>query len=187
MKNTVLSGLVGAHVPLWNNNSKNESFAYLSGGMKFSAGNHRIDWSRLVFSDQIVDPTSTNLTQTSFSAPTYDNSWYMDVDAGLHFSGGIQEGKNTKFGFDLGFAIIHIFEPVTSLVNLESYLPRKYTTYSNVIFPIGDSKRLATFLNPNFIIEKQADFQNIGAGLKVQFATNRRLKAISKIDNARYD
>ncbi len=127
----------------------------VSPGLLFSYGNRGIDYSKLIFGDQLEvnGPTSDDMLGK------FDNTSYFD------FSSGILIYNKAFWG---GISLYHMNEPNHSLVSGESRLPVKMTLHSGIRIPVGSSifskvrKRAVT---PSFIYKKQGSFEQLDMGI----------------------
>jgi len=120
-----------------------------------------IDWTKLVFSDQL-DQVYGIYYQTSYRYPSQNQKWMFDLGAGLVL--------NYKFQFDprkkdrgkynviqIGFAAHHVTQPLQSFEGVSysaSRLPVKWTVHSQVFIPLFYDKSVVII--PTFFWEKQS-------------------------------
>ena len=127
----------------------------ISPGLMFSYGNRGIDYSKLIFGDQLEvnGPTSDDILGK------FDNASYFD------FSSGILIYNKVFWG---GVSFYHMNEPNHSLISGESRLPVKMTLHSGIRIPVGSSifspvKNRA--VSPSFIYKKQGSFEQLDMGM----------------------
>lgn len=123
----------------------------------------QVDWSQLVFSDQL-DEVFGNVYGSSFISPSNEVAQYVDFGAGgaLSFNTGIGEGRNGKnMTGTVGVAMYHLAQPKDAFIGAGiDYLPRKLVVH-------GELKITSpTFLYaPAFIYEHQSIMSTFQAGL----------------------
>lgn len=122
----------------------------------------KLDWSKLVFGDQI-DYRYGFVYDTQEKRP--DNNTKSSVD----FSAGLL-GFSEKFY--LGFAAHHLTQPNIGFYS-QSLLPRKYTAHIGGVFPLmgrrtGTARdEYAPTISPNLLYQKQQEFQQINLGMYI--------------------
>ncbi len=123
----------------------------------------RVDFSRLVFSDQ-VDPERGYLnTLSSFhqNLPSNGVRHYIDIDAGMAMKWNLFNGKWSN---ELSFATAHLVKPDISLEGINTELPFKFNLIYNTSFPLLADK---VYFNPKMIFEKQDDFSAYTYGFNI--------------------
>ncbi len=124
-------------------------------GLKFNYITRSIDFSKLVFNDQLVSGGS----QFTSDDIKIDNISYMDITAGLLV-------YSEKFWAGVSFN--HINEPNQSLINDESPLFMKFSAHGGYKFELteGGRKMLNTsFFNIAFHYKAQQEFDQFDLGL----------------------
>jgi type IX secretion system PorP/SprF family membrane protein len=122
----------------------------------------KLDWSKLVFGDQIDD-------RYGFVRPTSEIPPSNDLKNSLDFSTGVL-GYSEKFY--VGFAAHHLTQPIIGFYS-QSTLPIKYTLHAGGTFPIlgrynGTARdEYAPTISPNILYQKQQEFQQVNVGLYV--------------------
>ncbi|HIE74162.1 MAG TPA: type IX secretion system membrane protein PorP/SprF [Flavobacteriales bacterium] len=116
-----------------------------------------LDWSKLTFGDQI-DP------KYGFIYPTQediDNNatgvGFFDINAGILGYG--------EYWY-VGFAAHHLTQPNQGFIS-ESQLPRKYTIHMGGNIPLSRYRNSVTTISPNFLYQKQKEFQQFNYGVYV--------------------
>lgn len=146
------------HIRARNDRSDRFNF-YL--GFKAYYNHIHIDWSRLVFSDQlsaaygITGPSSFN--QTAISGKSY-----MDLDYGILMRNNYR--ALDKWYNELGFAMAHVLAPTISLTGStldQARLPRKYTFTWRSNIALMDNN---FYFGPSILLENQAKFYEVNAG-----------------------
>lgn len=127
----------------------------ISPGLIFSYGNRGIDYSRLIFGDQLEvnGPTSDDILGR------FDNAHYID------FSSGILVYNRNFWG---GISLYHMNEPNHSLIAGESRLPMKMSMHAGIRIPLVSSVFSTVrnkALTPSFVYKKQSTFEQLDLGL----------------------
>lgn len=108
---------------------------YLQPGIKFAYANRRVDYSKLIFNDQLESNNPLTADEDIFANESVS---YPDISSGL-----LLYGEDYWFGFSLN----HINEPNQSLINEGdlSILPMKLMVQGGYRFPISGpiKKRLS--------------------------------------------
>ena len=144
-------------------------------GFRTSYNQIKIDYKRLVFSDQI-DPNYGILDQSSsFNNFGISRRGYIDLDLGLlvrhNFRG------NDNWSNEIGFAIAHVLAPsiaISGANNDASTLPRRYViSYRSAI---KTTKQF--YFGPLFLLELQGKYTSLKAGLDFYFKLNNNKNQI---------
>jgi type IX secretion system PorP/SprF family membrane protein len=127
-------------------------------GLQASYIQKSLDWSRLTFGDQI-DSRRGFIYQTA-ETERGGSVGFFDASAGVL-------GFSDEFYF--GAAVHHLNEPNESLILGTSRLPMKFTGHAGAVLPLdGKSKsRSEATISPNFLFQRQGDFQQINLGLYI--------------------
>jgi len=134
----------------------NNTFA-MKAGFEASFRQIAIDWDNLQFGDQI-DPVLGFIFATQEDIVNYMQSvQYPDFSAGLL-------GYSENFFF--GFAAHHLTQPNQGFIS-ESRLPTKLTAHIGGNIPLSRYKNSVTTISPNFLYQKQQDFQQFNYGVYV--------------------
>ena len=116
-----------------------------------------LDWSNLTFGDMIdpkygfIYPTGEDIANNATSVN------FPDFSAGF-----IGYSENLFFGF----AAHHLTQPDQGFIS-ESQLPTKITAHIGGNIPLSRYSRNTTIISPNFLYQKQQDFQQYNYGLYV--------------------
>lgn len=144
-------------------------------GFKAYYGNIHIDWSRLVFSDQL-NANYGLIGSSAFNQNAISSKGYFDFDFGLLVRNNYK-GQNRWYN-ELGFAMAHVLAPTIALTGSNtdvSKLPRKYTaTYRSNIALAGDN----FFIGPTILFENQAKFYEANLGIDFYLKFKSRREAI---------
>ena len=139
-------------------------------GISASFVQKHIDWSRLVFSDQL-DENYGNIYSSDFAPPSTNKVNYPDFGIGGVFRFARMAGKDSEVVGTFGFAAQHVFEPNESFINLESKLPLKIV--ATVDFQVQQSENSRGYsdrgfkFNPAIIYMNQAGMDSWSVGLNV--------------------
>lgn len=139
-------------------------------GISASFVQKHIDWTRLVFSDQL-DENYGNIYASDFVPPSSNKVNYPDFGIGGVFRFAQDAGKDSEVIGTFGFAVQHVFEPNESFINLESKLPVKIV--ATVDFQIQQSDNSRGYndrgfkFNPAIIYMNQAGMDSWSVGLNV--------------------
>ncbi len=131
-----------------------------------------IDWSRLVFSDQL-DEYYGNIYTSDFAPPSSNKVNYPDFAVGGVFRFAQNAGKDSEVIGTFGFAVQHVFEPNESFINMESKLPVKVVATAD--FQIQQSESASRYgrssggfkFNPALIYMNQAGMDSWSVGLNI--------------------
>jgi type IX secretion system PorP/SprF family membrane protein len=132
----------------------------LSFGLQAGVTNRSIDWSKLVFGDQIdalsgYDPNSVS----SAELPAYNNKFYFDSGLGINLVVG---------NFMVGSALQHINKPNESFSGAPAPLPMRTTghiSYKLDLSPeFDDNDASKSYLIPSVVFYKQTTAQSLAAG-----------------------
>ena len=128
-----------------------------------------IDWTRLVFSDQL-DENYGNIYTSDFIPPSSNKVNYPDFSIGGLFRFKRDAGKESVVIGTFGLGIHHLFEPNESWISLESKLPVKFVGVMDFqIQPDDNSKAARTGFkyNPAFIYMNQGGMDTWSVGMNV--------------------
>ncbi len=131
-----------------------------------------IDWTRLVFSDQL-DESYGNIGPSEFIPPSSDRVTYPDFSVGGIFRFAADAGKESEVIGTFGFAVHHVFEPNESFINMESNLPIKIVATADFQFQQNERARGYRSdhggfkYNPAFIYMNQAGLDSWSLGLNI--------------------
>ncbi len=132
------------------------SFA-VKAGFEASYRMINLDWGSMTFGD-MIDPQYGFIYPTNESIENYKNSTgFPDFSAGLL---GYSEN------FFVGFAAHHLTQPTQGFIS-ESQLPTKLTAHIGGNFALNRYKNSTTTISPNFLYQKQHNFQQFNYGVYV--------------------
>ena len=131
----------------------------LSFGLQAGVTSRQIDYSKLLFSDQIDETTGIIPgASTSASIPIYNNKYYFDMGAGTNFVLG---------NFMVGLAMQHLNKPNESFTGSNSILPVRTNAYISYKFPFGfNPDENSPAIIPSVVFYKQKESQSISAGFQ---------------------
>ena len=116
-----------------------------------------LDWSELTFGD-MIDPKYGFIYPTQEDIVNNPNKVsYPDFSAGF-----IGYSENLFFGF----AAHHLTQPNQGFIS-ESQLPTKLTAHIGGNFALSRYRNSVTTISPNFLYQKQQDFQQFNYGVYV--------------------
>jgi len=109
--------------------------SFISFGLQGAFGHKSIDWSKLVFSDQL-DPIYGNINPSAALPWGVESENYLNFNAGVlyqanysQFNGSSQKKSNGS-RFTIGIAMHNMSKAKVSLIgNSDSYVPRRYTVH----------------------------------------------------------
>jgi len=128
-----------------------------------------IDWSRLVFSDQL-DENYGNIYTSDFVPPSSNKVNYPDFTVGGIFRFKRDAGRESTVIGTFGLAIHHLFEPNESFISQESKLPVKFVGSMDFqIAPEEGSKNAERGFkyNPALIYMNQGGMDSWSVGMNV--------------------
>jgi type IX secretion system PorP/SprF family membrane protein len=132
------------------------SFA-VKAGFEASYRMINLDWESMTFGD-MIDPQYGFIYPTNEKIENYDRSKnFPDFSAGLL---GYSEN------FFVGFAAHHLTQPTQGFIS-ESQLPTKLTAHIGGNFALNRYKNSTTTISPNFLYQRQHNFQQFNYGVYV--------------------
>ncbi len=136
-------------------------------GYNVTVTNKRIDWSKLVFSDQL-DAVQGQVNSTSAPIGNSDGKTFVDFSAGGMIDvPAYKKIHNVIITATIGYSANHLTQPNDALSGSEyGVLPRKHTVHGTLTIEflnyIKDKKPF--YISPNVIYEKQAKFTTTNVG-----------------------
>lgn len=128
-----------------------------------------IDWSRLVFSDQL-DENYGNIYTSDFTPPSTNKVNFPDFSIGGLFRFKRDAGKESEVIGTFGLGIHHLFEPNESFISQESKLPVKFVGTIDFQVQQAEGSRSSDRgfkYNPAFIYMNQAGMDSWSVGMNV--------------------
>tara|TARA_B100001113_G_C21083704_1_gene611097 strand:- start:320 stop:1492 length:1173 start_codon:yes stop_codon:yes gene_type:complete len=143
MENTANTVLKSYHIGIvpWTFHFQLPKSFYISMGLQNTLRFNTIDWSQLVFSDQINE-YNDDVTASNAELPAFENqNSFLDPSFGFiltKHSNLNKKSSNTSF---IGFAWHHLYPPIESFYNDQSKIPRipqKFTFHGQFISSFND-------------------------------------------------
>lgn len=158
----------GYFLPLQKEANSENIVNALSMGVKGSYNIQSIDWSKLVFSDQIDPVLGQNSNTSQAIPPISERKSYLDLDLGF-----LYEQSVSKYGFfEAGLNIQHLLTPETSIQNLQAKLPMHFTIHGSGSFCLNKyTSGGFVFLAPSF----KADLQDVARARLSSFSIGTNL------------
>lgn len=134
-------------------------------GIQAGMANRRIDWSKLVFSDQIdmrlgYLPGSTSSAQL----PDISSKFYFDAGAGINI---------VYREFMIGSAVHHINRPDESFTGVQAKLPMRLVANASYRFQLSGGYHYnqddGAYLIPSVVYYKQAQASSVSAGFQFKY------------------
>jgi type IX secretion system PorP/SprF family membrane protein len=173
LKTTEINAQYARIIPLTGYSNKRGKVLFdLHLGVRVGWGNKRIDWPRLVFSDQLHPVLGQILPQSPGAVPILQSKSYFNNGLGacVRFSTGVKRSKKVKLTGQVGLAVSNLFRTNESLQQLGTLLPTKYTVHADVDIPvmpkIGRIKAMS--LAPSIKFDFQGGINSLAYGM---FAT----------------
>lgn len=142
---------------------------YMRMGMEAAWVGKRLDWSQLIFLDQI-DPLTGAFDQDGNPNPTQEQAPAQNVN---YLDLGVGALLHTKH-FYVGFAAKHLTAPDESFWPRENFLgelPIRFTVHAGAEIPLNkDNKyKKTTFLSPSILFAKQRQFHQLNLGAYLRY------------------
>lgn len=139
-------------------------------GYNVTIANKRVDWNKLVFSDQL-DELQGQVYSTGAVPGNRDGKTYADFTAGAMVDlPKIKAIPKTTITNTCGLVFNHLTQPNDGLSgNTGGFLPFKRTFHYTMVVEVIKDKMQKTpfFVSPNFIYEKQGQFTTTNVGVYV--------------------
>ncbi|MCC5916969.1 MAG: PorP/SprF family type IX secretion system membrane protein [Cryomorphaceae bacterium] len=125
-------------------------------GLQYGLGQTRIDWNRLVFTDQINAYHGLVAPQSNANIGNDVSNLTHDLSAGMLFRGELN--KHGSF-FSLGASTFHINQPRETMIGIDRKLERRYTFHGFTHFKISPPYRNQkdVFLSVGYIFNTQSN------------------------------
>lgn len=149
-------------------NSLSGVYSYIVGGERFSASfgvqggitNRSLDFSKLVFSDQLDPRLGFTGVASQAEQPFNDNKYYFDAGAGANFIMG---------DFMLGGSILHLNKPDESFNGSRVPTPIRTAAYASYKIDIGGYGNQSMMLVPSVVYYNQAKATSMSAGMQFKY------------------
>ena len=128
-------------------------------GFNVSGVQKRIDWNRLVFSDQL-DPSLGNIYESNVDRLYSRVRTFADFGAGTMFDFKMIKTHHANIMNTFGYACSHLTQPDESLSGAENKrLPRRHTFhFTNTIEFVGNgTNEHKWYVSPNIIYDRQGE------------------------------
>lgn len=144
---------------------------FMKFGMEVGLIRTSLDWDKLQFGDQLdpinggQDPLGNPILSEE-QRPASLNKILADVGAGILIHSRVFYG---------GFSVKHLNNPDESLLslneNLSAGMPLRYTIHGGLEIEVkkGNKRNAPTFISPNVLIARQADFTQVNVGAYAGF------------------
>ncbi len=152
---------------------KNQSPLKFQMGAQYHHITKRIDWSKLVFSDEL-DPIHGDVFASSFSPPTWNSYKFNNFSVGAVLIYRLIEGKTRfrrrplKMSLDteFGFAIHHLIQREDGFIYKENLLPIKYTGHGSVLFVKRNKRGPSTAIKNKLMYQEQGGMKTLQYGIE---------------------
>ena len=150
LRTQCISGLYSYRVVL---SPKNWVF---QAGFQTSIINKKIDWSKLIFSDQL-HPLFGITGPTQNPTPNQQSVTFADFTAGALIKGNHRNRlKNLIATYTFGVAMHHMVQPDESIIGQQSRLPKNLVIHFGAVVPVRyEVKKYKILLVPNILYERQ--------------------------------
>ena len=115
-----------------------DGYSQIGVGFQATYANMLINTTNLKFEDQLTTSGFTGVTSEVFTNPASLKSNYLDLNAGLLYSGS----SNDRNSYYLGASIYHITRPKQSFTGANYLLNPRLTIHGGGYFPIGETTTL---------------------------------------------
>ncbi|MFL5753362.1 MAG: PorP/SprF family type IX secretion system membrane protein [Bacteroidia bacterium] len=137
-------------------------------GYNVSMINKRVDWSKLVFSDQL-DAVQGQIYQSKAIPGAAAGKIMVDFDAGFMLDFPKFRLKESQITNTFGYVANHLTQPNQALTGGNAPLPMKHTVHYTMVISIADNNpnEKSLYISPNIIWEKQGNFTTSNFGFYV--------------------
>jgi type IX secretion system PorP/SprF family membrane protein len=134
----------------------------LSFGLQAGVSNRTLDWSKLIFGDQIDPQFGYIPGSVSAADPApFNNKFYFDSGAGINFVAG---------EFDIGGAVQHLNQPNESFTGIPAKLPMRFTGHASYRWDLSpddnNDEDQKSFIIPSVVFYKQSTAQSYSIGFQ---------------------
>lgn len=130
----------------------------LSSGLNFGLGYRNIDFSKLVFGDQLEFDSNGNIPSDDPVFSNIQSTSYFDFGAGVL-------AYSEKYW--VGFSVAHLNTPNRSMIGEEALIPMKTSIHGGMRIPLDHGlfrkSRVAAFM-PSFVYKQQGQFDQLDVG-----------------------
>ena len=137
-------------------------------GFKTSIMNKKIDWSKLVFSDQL-HPLFGITGPTNNPTPYAQSRTFVDFSVGALIKGNHRNRlKNLIATYTFGVALHHVTKPDESITGQASRLPQNLVLHAGAVIPVRyEVKRYKILLAPSIMWEHQTTMREFNFSFNV--------------------
>lgn len=137
-------------------------------GFQTSIINKKVDWSKLIFSDQL-HPLFGITGPTGNPYPYQQATTFADFSAGALIKGNQRNRiKNLIATYTFGAAIHHMVQPDESILGSGSRLPKNIVIHAGAVIPVRyEVKKYKILLVPNLMWEHQSTMSEFIASFNV--------------------
>lgn len=175
MRNTNAAGLIAVHLPgrfgRAINGLRNKKYIW-SFGLQLAVGQRRLDWTDLVFSDQLDPYMGLYLNESQVNPQNEVSNLVFDVGAGTRFRFAF---GNRGSHVSAGFAIFHLNQPVESFFTLETRLLPRYTGYFYTYFQTSKFSNNPHYLSIGWVMDHQQVLRTNTLNVNYDVASNLML------------
>jgi type IX secretion system PorP/SprF family membrane protein len=134
----------------------------LSFGLQAGITNSTIDWSKLVFGDQIDSRLGfINGSVSAAAQPGFNSKFYFDAGGGINLVAG---------EFDLGASLMHVNRPNESFTGTPSKLPMRITGHVSYRWDLNpddnNDEEQKSYVIPSVVLYKQSTAQSYSIGFQ---------------------
>ena len=138
-------------------------------GYNVTVTNKKIDWDKLVFSDQL-DGVQGQIYNTAVSPGNSEGKTFVDFTAGGMIDFPARKINDVNYTATIGYSANHLTEPNDALSGSEDgRLPLKHTVHGTLTIELLNylKDKKPFYISPNIVIEKQAKFSTTNVGVYV--------------------
>ncbi len=155
MRNTNAAALIAVHLPgrfgRGFRATRNKKYIW-SFGLQMAVGQRRLDWSNLVFSDQLDPYLGLYVNQSQVNPQNEVSNLIFDVGVGTRFRFSF---GNRGSHMSMGVSAFHINQPVESFFNMETRLLPRYTGYFYTHFQTSKFSNNPHYLSIGWVTDQQ--------------------------------
>ncbi|TQM50577.1 type IX secretion system PorP/SprF family membrane protein [Arcticibacter tournemirensis] len=132
-------------------------------GLQAGITNRKLDFSKLIFSDQLDPRLGFEGGASAAESPYNDNKYYFDAGSGVNFVIG-----NAM----IGASMMHLNKPDESFTGSKVYTPIRtavHASYRYALDPSDPYNEDDTFLIPSVVYYKQAEATSVSAGMQFKY------------------
>jgi type IX secretion system PorP/SprF family membrane protein len=143
-------------------------------GFTLSYVQKSIDWSKMVFTDQL-HPRYGVYQPSEFEYPETNTVRYPDISLGAIYRFSQSGYRFTKMQGTIGLGVHHVFEPNESFIGQRAILPPRWVIHGDIVFDVESghssynrySQKGSFKFNPGFMYEKQRENMIYSFGVNV--------------------